>query len=367
MGETTDSLSLDAKISSSLNFGEEPPKEESPSSIEKIKKSEHSTLYPKILKLHDFLHATKDLGPLTSIHLTGSVKLHGTHADIVFSSGSDEVRLQSRNQLALTPGVADNCGFAAFVAGMKKVVLLDLRNRVLERYRTLNTEREVEGDVILAGEWCGKGVQKKVAISNLEKFFAIVSINISSVWVPDWEYADICTDMAGIYHIGKAGFFEHELFFDNVDASEAKIRQLTDEVEAECPFAKTLGQSGLGEGKVWKATKHCYEPKFWFKSKGDLLAVSSVSKLPASAVDMENRERVGNFARAIVTENRLEQGWDVLEQKNASSLGPFLKWVQSDCLVEEKREMEGLNISKAKLNPAIAAIAKSWFWKRIGR
>ncbi len=326
-----------------------------------------STLYPKILKLGDFLYATKDLGPLTSIHLTGSVKLHGTHADIVFSPTSDEIRLQSRNQLALVPGTGDNCGFAAFVAGTKKEVLLDLRDRILERYRRLNPDAEIVGDIVLAGEWCGKGVQKKVAISKMDKFFAIVSMNINGAWVPDREYADIHDEKARLFHIGKAGFFEHELFFDNVDASEAKIKQLTDEVERECPFAKTLGESGRGEGIVWKATNHCTDPKFWFKSKGDLLAVSNVSKLPASAVDKENRERVDNFAKAIVTENRLEQGWDLLEQKNASGLGAFLKWVQNDCLVEEKREMEGLAISKGKLSPAIAAIAKPWFWQRVER
>ncbi|KAK4693472.1 hypothetical protein P7C71_g3940, partial [Lecanoromycetidae sp. Uapishka_2] len=363
-----ESLSLKEEPSLSPNtVAEDISKDNFPPTPTKPSGTASSTLYPKILKFGDFLHATKDLGPLTSIHLTGSVKLHGTHADIVFSSDSDEVRLQSRNQLRLTPGKEDNCGFASFVAGTKKEVLLDLRDRILERYRKLNPNEVVEGDIIMAGEWCGKGVQKKVAISKMEKFFAIISTNINGNWVPDWEYADISNEVASFYHVGKADFFEHELFFDNVNASEEQIRKLTDEVEAECPFAKKLGQSGLGEGIVWKATKYCGEPKFWFKSKGDLLAVSNVAKMPASAVDKENRERVDNFAHAIVTENRLEQGWDLLEHKNAGGLGAFLKWVQNDCLVEEKREMEGLNISKGKLSPAIAAIAKPWFWKRIGR
>lgn len=326
-----------------------------------------TTLYPKIPKLRDFIYATKDLGPLASVHLTGSVKLHGTHADIVFSSNTDVIRLQSRNKLALTPGTGDNCGFAAFIAGTKKEVLLDMRDRVMTKYKELNPDKRIEGDAILAGEWCGKGVQNKVAISRMEKFFVTVSIRINGAWVPDWEYVDANNESAGFYHISKAGYFELELFFDDVDASEANIKHLTDQVEAECPFAKTLGQSGLGEGIVWKATNHYSDPKFWFKSKGDLLAVSNVSKLPPSAVDKENRHRVDNFAKAIVTENRLEQSWDLLEQKSAGGLGTFLKWVQNDCLVEEKREMEELNISKGKLSPAIAAVAKPWFWKRIER
>jgi len=265
------------------------------------------------------------------------------------------------------PENGDNCGFAAFIAETEKGVLLGLRDKVVHRYKKLNSGKEVEGDIMIASEWCGKGVQKKVAISRVDNFFAIVSMIVNGAWVPDWEYGDVCNESASIYHIGKAGFFEHQVFFEDVDASEAKIKKLTDEVEAECPFAKTLGEYGLGEGIVWKATNHCGNPRLWFKSKGDLLAVSNVAKLPASAVDKENRERVDNFARAIVIENRLDQGWDLLEQKEATGIGAFLKWVQNDCPVEENREMEGLKISKGKLSPAIAAIAKPWFWKRVGR
>lgn len=328
---------------------------------------EPPTLYPKILKLTDFLYHAKSLQPpVDSIQLTGSVKLHGTHADIVFINRSDEIRLQSRNQLTLTP-VKDNAGFAAFIAASEKKPLFNLRDRILGRYHDLNPEKEVVGDLVIAGEWCGSKIQKKVALANIPRFFAIISININDSWVPDWKYADISNEDARIFHISKAGFFTQELNFDDISASEAYIKGLTDAVEKECPFAKTLGVSGLGEGIVWKATNHCGDPKFWFKSKGDILAVSNSSKLPASAVDKENRERVENFAKAIVTENRLEQGWEYLEQKNMSGTGAFLKWMANDCFVEEEREMEALNISRSKLSPAIAYIAKPWFWARVER
>lgn len=346
-------------------------KAKEPAVVQSIQESEPSskertTLYPKIKKLTDFIYAAKGLGPKPSIHLTGSAKLHGTHADIVFVDNTDEVRLQSRNQLAL--GVKnDNCGFAAFFAGTDRVTIFALRDRILERYRKLNPDTEVIGDVVIAGEWCGTGVQKKVAIAAIPKFFAIISININDAWVPDWEYGDICDEDARFFHISKAGFFAQELHFDNAATSEKAIQKLTDAVENECPFAKALGVSGRGEGIVWKATNHCSDPQFWFKSKGDLLAVSHSNRLPASAVATGNRERVDNFAKAIVTEIRLEQGWGYLSQKEAAGMGNFLKWVLNDCLLEEKMEMEKLKISKGKLSPAIADITKPWFWARLER
>ena len=328
---------------------------------------ERTTLYPKIHKFTDFLYHARRLNPrVESLDLTGTVKLHGTHADIVFERKSNDIRLQSRNQLALSPE-KDNAGFAAFIAATEKKTLLNLRDRVIKSYRDLNPTEDVTGDIVIAGEWCGAGVQKKVAISEIPKFFVIISININDSWLPDWQYADISEESARIFHTGKAGFFSHELNMNDVAASEAKIKALTDAVEKECPFAKALGISGLGEGIVWKATKHYNHQSFWFKSKGDLLEVSKSSKLPASAVDKTNRERIGNFAKAIVTENRLEQGWEYLESKNASSLGTFLKWVSEDCFAEEKREMETLQMTKRNLNPAITVIAKPWFWTRLER
>ena len=327
-----------------------------------------TTLYPKILKLSDFIHTVrKDLPSLSSIHLTGSVKLHGTHADIVFQPNTNTIRCQSRNKLDIKAGNEDNAGFAAFVAGTEQRKLIDLRDRVIERYNKLNPDRSVEGEIVLAGEWCGTGIQKKVALNEIPKFLAIISININDAFVPDWEYSDISDEDLRIFHIGKAGFFSHEMHLNDISASDNEIKRVTDQVERECPMSKTFGISGLGEGIVWKARDYCGSADFWFKSKGDILAVSHSGKLPASAVDKENRERVDNFARAIVTGVRLEQGWDLLPppQKNERGVGAFLKWVVNDCLVEEKRETETLGISKTKLSPAITGIAKPWFWRRV--
>ena len=146
--------------------------------VEAVNKGKDN-LYPKIRKLTDLVYKIKKTFPDTTIvQLTGTVKLHGTHADLVFDPISDYIRLQSRNQLDLRPK-QDNCGFAAFVHATKKDTLFNLRDITLEKYRRLNPDMEILGEVVVAGEWCGTGVQKKVAICNLPKFFAIISIKVS--------------------------------------------------------------------------------------------------------------------------------------------------------------------------------------------
>ena len=204
-------------------------------------------------------------------------------------------------------------------------------------------------------------------ISNVPRFFAIVSININGLWVPDWRYSDISFRDARIFHIGQAGFYSHELRLEDVDSLKTRIKELTDAVEKECPFAETLGVSGPGEGIVWKATEWYDTSRYWFKSKSDSFAVSHSEKLPANAVDKDNRDRLENFAKAIVTENRLEQGWELLARKDMAGTGAFLKWVIEDCITEERREMDVLDIRSDQLKKPISNIAKRWFWARVER
>ena len=330
----------------------------------------HSTLYPKIHKLSDLVHNINRYEHANDnegiISLTGTVKLHGTHADIVFASATSEgYRLQSRNKRDLYPGKEDNAGYASYVESIGKQRILNLREKIVARYRELNPEVPVEGEVILAGEWCGKGIQKGVGIAEIPPFLVIISISINNEWVQDSKYEDIHDEEARIFNISRAGFYHHELRLDDVQASEVAIKQWVDAVDKECPFAKALGVTGRGEGIVWKADHLCGNATFWFKSKADAHAVSHSDKLPPSAVDLANKERVANFAKAIVTEVRMEQGWQLLEKKEASHTGQFLSWVTKDCFEEEQREMEQLSISRNQLKPAIIQIAKAWFQQRL--
>lgn len=337
----------------------------SPSSTPPPAKAQTSTLYPSIGKLKDVLYNARKLNE-TSLDLVGTVKLHGTHADIVVDA-DNTIRFQSRNQKDLTPE-RDNEGFATFATPLRNDILA-LRDAIVVRYRVLNPDIPLSSHfpVVIAGEWCGGGIQKKVALRQLKKQFVIVSVNVNDTWLLDDEYGDIHNEAAGIYNISRAGFFHKVLQLESPTATAAEIDALVKDVERECPYARSFGVSGIGEGIVWKPRQHDSNPDFWFKSKGELFAVAAKPKLPANPSGDEERIRI--FAQAIVTENRMEQGWGYLREmrvaRDMKGISRFLKWVVEDCLREEKRDMEEGDIKEQNLKPAIVGIAKSWYKAKV--
>ncbi|KAL8693299.1 MAG: hypothetical protein Q9218_001859 [Villophora microphyllina] len=328
-----------------------------------------STLYPKIGKFSDFLHKLKRTSPSTRIApLIGSVKLHGAHADWVVSS-DDIVRVQSRNVLDLS-STNDPYGLVAFTTPIRTVILR-LRDDILRRYIKLNPEIPLDRKypVIIAGEWCGRGIQKGMAISQLARHFVIISIRVNDAWVAESEYTDLCNEAHGIYHIGNAPTYKLDLSLDDIDGSEAAIQAFVSDVEKVCPYGLMRGVTGKGEGIVWKALGHMQTPELWFKYRGDSTAVSHSWKLPAAAVAPDNRQREDSFATAVVTVQRLEQGWEFLKEtdvfRNEAGVGKFLAWITNDIFVEEAREMKEKEISKGKLKPFVKKIAAPWYKQKL--
>ncbi|MCJ1473212.1 hypothetical protein MMC13_001863, partial [Lambiella insularis] len=288
--------------------------DDSPS--QRLPDPDSSTKYPKITnKPSEILEALAlhypSLPPL--IPLTGTTKLHGTHADILISA-SDTITLQSRNVLALTPS-NDNCSFAASMAPLTPH-LLRLKTQYHARYASLHPTEPLSAalPLIIAGEWIGPGVQKGVAVSRLPtKALVIISACVNGAWVRDEEYADICDEEAGIYNISRGGFFHGVLDTRDVEASMRELRTLTDRVEEACPFAAALGVAGKGEGVVWKAADPFpASPEFWLKVKGKSFAVSDLEGVQKKVIGTEGRERARVWAEGLVTERRLEQGWEVM-------------------------------------------------------
>ena len=235
----------------------------------------------------------------------------------------------------------------------------------------MNPDRE-EGEVgavIIAGEWCGAGIQKGVAINQLKRMFVVVSICVNGMWVDDRAYADVVgeeEEEVWIFHVAKGGWFERVVDLGDVRGSEREMEEVTERVVGVCPFAKKgFGVEGVGEGIVWKVRGWEGDARFWCKTKGERWAVSSSHKLGGEGGKGENL--MGEFAKAVVLEGRLEQGWGELreEERKAKGFGGFLKWLEKDVLAEEGLEMERLGIGQAGLGQAIAGVAKPWFWRRV--
>ncbi|KAI9730873.1 MAG: hypothetical protein M1834_005591 [Cirrosporium novae-zelandiae] len=335
-----------------------------------------STLYPKITnRITDVLRdLDRALYPNVSpriIPLVGTVKLHGTHADIVIR-GDNSIALQSRNRTSLSLE-ADNYKFAQFMWVLQPQIL-NLKQQYHARYTELNPggpAMDPEFPLIIAGEWIGQGIQTGVAIAQLSPRFVIVSAAINGSWLPDNDYADIHNEATGIYNISRGGFFHNYLDRNDVEASKEKLQVLANDIEKKCPFGESFGIHGVGEGVVWKLRNHSGDPKFWFKVKGPKFSTSSMpkmSKIQDPTVEGK-KAQAREFTEAIVTARRLEQGLEYLEEmgvnRDQNGMGVFLKWVVNDCLTEEKREMQERGIGVKMLSKEINSKAKAWYSKKL--
>ncbi|KAK3670429.1 hypothetical protein LTR78_009669 [Recurvomyces mirabilis] len=371
------------------------------------------TLYPKITnKLEELQHHLSLLlpppppGPLP---FTGTVKLHGTHADILIPPstilGSQNLVYQSRNRASLTRE-SDNLGFAAFCSKRETAIRL-LGERVRKRWRSLHPSapvgKENEGVLVLAGEWIGKGVQRDIAISQLERCFVICSLRLlpakdkvagsgdtgegdtgdasAAVWEHIQQYHDLELPTQRIYNISRSGF--HHLTYSPTDQGEtflARAKALTLDVGTCCPFAKALGVTGAGEGLVWIPAPDSPLPNranFWLKTKAEqFLSAASLPK-PAQIPATDQLARAQAFAAKHCTKERLQQAWDYLgrmeEDLNKKGLPLFLSWLQYDIGQEEKMEFRELGLKERMWGREVVRIGKAewermfgWWKMRIG-
>jgi len=113
--------------------------------------------FPSIRKLSDVI---KDVPYIfkgdvpTELTFLGTIKLHGTHADIVLHSDGNIV-IQSRHRILTI--YSDNSGCAHFFENRRE------RLRLL--FDSINTGfDETEFPIVIAGEFCGKGIQKRLVV-----------------------------------------------------------------------------------------------------------------------------------------------------------------------------------------------------------
>lgn len=342
------------------------------------------TLYPKITQ-HvieavkalrrlgpDFAYSQEDLQPI-SIPLVGSVKLRGTHSDILVYH-NDRIVLQSMDVPCIT-AANDNQGFAAAMAD-NTAAILDLRDRYRVRWMHLNPDAHLEAalPILIAGEWIGAGIQKDVAVSQLSRRFVIISININNTWVQDAHYEDIEVPTSSIYNISRGGTYTATLHPVDIARTIAEVEPLAEAVALSCPFAASFGVKGEGEGIVWKPepTHLHLDPALWFKTKGGRFKPTFAPAPKALPVDLQGkRDAADAVAKIWCTPERLQQGWDYLEEVGATrtlkGVGMYLKWVQKDVLIEERGYIDDHGINEGMLRIEIAKMAKQWYITRVGQ
>lgn len=271
---------------------------------------------------------------LAPITYRGKVKLHGTNSGILVRPDGT-VLAQSRSRI-ITPA-EDNMGFATWVEANKSV------------FSEIN--RDVP--VIIYGEWCGRGIQKGVAISAIDKaIFTVFAIQFgtsesddSSVYVDPDIIGDILADVYlpdNVYILPWEGNAVTVDFFDDnslrlaVDFMNAEVER----VEKHDPFVQNVfGVEGTGEGLVYypvscevtnSALPRDRFRRYTFKAKGEKHKVVKTKK--AVQIDPEVAASIDAFVDQVATEARMEQA--VTEgakgKIDKKMLGPIIAWFSKD-------------------------------------
>jgi len=291
-----------------------------------------------------------------TIRFDGTVKLHGTNSAIVFDENG-KIHVQSRSRIINVQN--DNAGFAAFVAGLPD----DLFHPSTK-------------NLAVFGEWCGNGIQKNVGINELDKMFVIFAIKDL---IKD-EFIDIKSAVKEglssnskilnslnehrIFYINQFPSFSIDIDFNCPEVAQQKLAEYTDMVEKECPVSKYFGVSGIGEGIVWNNSED-QSSAFKFKVKGQKHSVSKVKTL--AAVDIEKINSVKEFVDITVTQQRLEQGIEVLKERGLpitrKSTSEYLRWVFNDIISEEIDVLTGNGLCAKDVGAAISNAARPYWFK----
>lgn len=305
--------------------------------------------------------------PKPVLKFKGTVKLHGTNAGVSYNA-KEVLWAQSRENI-ITPE-KDNAGFAFFAHSHE--------TEFLRMFFDVAAKEDIDlhkNTISIYGEWVGKGIQKGVGISNIEKSFFIFGVKITphteteeevklnpAYWVDSSYLRD--TDVK-IFNIEDFQTYEIEIDFNMPQLIQNTLSDLTIEVENECPVAKAFGESGIGEGIVWSVEYKGVVHRF--KVKGERHSSSKVKTL--AAVDVEKLNSVNEFVDYAVTESRFKQGLENTFPNNepidVKKMGNLIRWVVNDILKEETDTLVRNGLEPKDVNKYVSAKVREMFFKII--
>lgn len=300
----------------------------------------------------------------------GTVKLHGTHFDVLQETAEAELIYQSREHI-ITP-LNDNAGAASAMCAN--------RHELMPYFQTLRRVFDVPADtqLMLAGEWCGGNVQKGVAINGLPKMMVVFAVRIGvaeeSTWIRAYDprfnmvgFEDL-SDTTKIYSIGRFQTFEVDIDFNRPKVAQDILGKITEAVEAECPVGKFFGVSGIGEGVCWSSATPGWEEGSLFKVKGSAHSVSKVKVL--ASVDVEKVTKMKELVEVIMTENRMLQMVGVLKDRDGldatpQNLGSFLKLCMQDALKEEMDTIIQNGFEVKEFGKYVSTTIRTWYLSQL--
>jgi len=305
----------------------------------------------------------------------GKIKLHGVNAAVRYCNG--EIEAQSRN--GLIPADDDPEGFRRWLDTQQSYF------KQLDRFFPL--------DVTIFGEWCGQGVKKGTAVSQIgKKIFAVFcvmfgkDIDTAFVVTEPNEIALILPNLPEDVYIlpwqgeafdvefvdpQKKVLREHDSEIDVIKRDDLKeiaerLSKVVDELEPCDPWVKAeFGVEGVCEGLVFypgagKIIRRKTLSDLSFKAKGKKHAVKQSKERVQVAPEV--LASIDAFVTAFATENRFEQGIQVLNLTfDPKNIGPFLQWVCKDIEKESKEELRVSGLEWSQVQKGIQVKARTWF------
>lgn len=304
--------------------------------------------------------AIADGGPAPVVVYRAKIKLHGTNCAV--QRVGAEVHAQSRTTM-LGPG-SDPYGFAAWVQAHRGYFV-----------------DNVESGLVVFGEWCGPGVQRGMAISQVtQRMFAVFAVRRDGRMVVD------PLEIRGMLPAGGAPPELHVLPWDGeafavdfdsrpaLDAVAATLSRRVEEVEREDPWVqRTFGISGVGEGVVLYPISVDGAPPpddpeaymgLMFKAKGE--QHRTVGARAAVQVDPSRAASVTEFVDLVVTPARLEQGVAAVcgGAFGTAKIGKFLAWISADVRKETAAELAASGLTWPQVEKPVQQRARAWFLAR---
>lgn len=305
-----------------------------------------------------------ELAPKPILTARGTVKLHGTNAGISFND-TDGIYTQSRNNSFGLDAGASHMGFTFFVK-TKKQMFENLFNAIQDKYEIDTSDHTIS----VYGEWAGQGIQQSVAISELPKSFYMFGAKISKPSDPEFTnyWVDISEyrfEADNAFNINEFPTYEVEIDFNNPHIAQNKFVEIVEEVENECPVAKQLGVSGIGEGVVWVFEYNGVNHRF--KTKGDKHAGKSKVKT-VRKVDTEKVNKVSEVADKVTPIWRLNQMFNEVTDQgkdiNRKHLGKYIKSVMDDVLKEDFDILDEAKLGPKDVSKKVSEIAKLYFFEQ---